>query len=633
MTNIIRRSLDPKFLLGAAFFAFQYWILWKPQQPLFERPIHLVFALSLLFLASPLTGKTGTLRWLAHLVDAVLLLAVAGVAAYYLHEFERLSTRMENVSPVEPVDIVAGVVLVLLLLEGVRREVGWILLGLILAFLAYMAAGPYLPGWLAFRGFKLDDAIEILTMTTNGVLGITTQTSVEFVFYFIVFGAVYSAVGGGELFIDLAMKLAGRTTGAAPKTAILSSSLMGSISGSAVANVTATGVFTIPLMRRCGYSPERAGAVEAIASTGGQLMPPIMGVGAFVMAEMLNVPYARVALAGLIPALAFYLALLAIVDLNARREGVGSLSAPELAELPPVLPRLHLLLPPVVLIGALVYGYSAQYAAVIATFSCLIAAYLRPSTWLSPAQLLDAIRDGAIQAAQVAVPIAAIGIIIAVAVQSNLALKFASSLVSAGGGTLVGSLILIILGCIIMGMGLPTVAAYIIGAVLYVPAMKHVGISELSANFFVFYYCVLSMVTPPVALASFAAAGISGGSAMKTSLAAFWLCLVAFFVPFSFIFDEAILFNGTAAQIAFASASLLASTGVWAVALGGYWCRPLATWERVMIGVVGVIAVLAPSGTIVWIVAMVTAVAALVVIRMRTASGNLQTQPSEPAKG
>ena len=632
MTVRLRRLLDPRFLLGAAFFAFQFWILWQPQQPLLERPVHLVFALALLFLFKPLAGDDSGSSRLPRIIDGLILLGVLGLTVYYLSAFDRLSTRMENVSPVEPVDIAAGVLLVLLLLEGVRRSVGWILLVVILAFLAYMAAGPYLPDWLAFRGFKLDDSIEILTMTTSGILGITTQTSVNFVFYFIVFGAVYSAVGGGGLFIDLAMKAAGRTVGGAPKSAIISSSLMGTISGSAVANVTATGVFTIPLMRRSGLSAERAGAVEAIASTGGQLMPPIMGVGAFVMAELLNVPYARIALAGLIPAIAFYLALFLIVDLEARRDGVGTLESSEGVEVPAIWPRLHLLIPPFVLIGTLVYGYSAQYAAVLATASCLAAAYLRRSTWLTLDGMIEAVRDAAKQVAEVAVPIAAIGIIIAVAVQSNLALKFAGGLLSAGGGTLVGSLMLIVLGCIIMGMGLPTVAAYIIGAVLYVPALKELGISALSANFFIFYYCVLSMVTPPVALASFAAAGISGGSAMRTSMSAFWLCLVAFFVPFSFIFDEAVLFTGSTAHVALASASMLASTAIWAVALGGYWWRPLATWERVAIGIAGMVAVLAPSGTVIWLVAVGVSVVGLLAIVL-TAKSALRPAKVKQAGG
>ena len=599
MTQSPHRFMDPRLWLGAGFLFFQVWILLHPQQPLLERPVHLVFALGLLILWRPLRRKDKPVLWRAG-GDALLLAGVVAVAVYYLHQGERLSTRMENVSDVELIDRIMFPVILVLLLEGVRRAVGWILLGVILGFLAYVYVGKYLPAWLYFRGFGFGELVEIMTMTTTGVLGITTATSVQFVFYFIIFGSMYSAVGGGQLFIDVALRIAGRATGGAPKAAIISSSLMGTISGSAVANVTATGVFTIPLMRRCGISAERAGAFEAIASTGGQLMPPIMGVAAFVMAELLNLPYARIALAGLIPALAFYLSLFLIADLSSRRDGTQRLPEKDLAEIPPILPRLHLLLPPLVLVGALMWGYSAQYAAVFATAACFIAAFLRRSTVMSFDGILEAIRDATKQVAEIAVPIAAIGIIIAVSVQSNLALKFANSMIGASGGTAVGSLILVILGCIIMGMGLPTVAAYIIGAVLYVPALKAFGISALSAHFFIFYYCVLSMVTPPVALAAYAAAGLSGGSVMRTSMAAFALSAVAFFVPFSFIFDEAVLFTGSYAKIALVSAGLFAATTIWAASLGGYWFRRLNTAERLATGLAGLAAVLAPTGTIVW---------------------------------
>lgn len=603
MPSVLQRLVDIRFVVGAAFIFFQIWILLNPQQPLFERPVHLVFALGLLLLWRPL--QSGVLpAQFTRAVDALLLAGVLAVAAYYLHEGERLSTRMENVSEVELIDRIMAPVIVLLLLEGVRRAVGWILLSVILVFLAYVYAGQFLPGWLHFRGFPYAESVEIMTMTTSGILGITTATSVQFVFYFIIFGSVYSAVGGGQLFIDVALRVAGRATGGAPKAAIISSSFMGTISGSAVANVTATGVFTIPLMRRCGMTSERAGAFEAIASTGGQLMPPIMGVGAFVMAELLNAPYARIALAGLVPALAFYLSLFVIADLSARREGTERLPESELAQIEPILPRIHLLLPPAVLVGALVWGYSAQYAAVLATGACLIVAFLRRATFLSVDNAIDAVRASTRQVAEVAVPIAAIGIIIAVAVQSNLALKFANSMIGVSGGAAVASLVLVILGCIIMGMGLPTVAAYIIGAVLYVPALKGFGISPLSAHFFIFYYCVLSMITPPVALAAYAAAGVAGGSAMRTSIIAFSLSAVAFFVPFSFIYDEAILFSGSYGKIFLSSLGLFASTIVWAVALGGYWKRALSAPERLIVGLAGLAAVLAPTGTFVWIVGL-----------------------------
>ncbi len=375
---------------------------------------------------------------------------------------------------------------------------------------------------------------------------------------------------------------------------------MGSITGSAVANVSGTGVFTIPLMRRAGYSAEMAGAIEAVASTGGQLMPPVMGVAAFVMAEMLQVDYGRVALAGLVPAAAFYVAFYVSVDLRARKQDAGTLSRPDIRPRHPIAPRLYLLIPPGVLVGLLVAGYAATYAAVIASLSCLAVCNLRRESRLTWRRLGGLVESATRQACQVAVPIAAIGIIIAVVIQSNLALKFSAQLMAASGGTLWGALGLIVLGCLVMGMGLPTVAAYIIGAVLFAPALQEFGIPRMSAHFFVMYYCVLSMVTPPVALASYTAAGISGGGTMRTSAYAFRLSLVSFVIPVAIAFDPAVLGDGGPVLVAAACVSLVAGTAAWAVAVVGFWKRPLGVVERVCCGVSAAGAICAPTATLLW---------------------------------
>lgn len=587
------------FAIGIGLIVFQIWLLFNPQQPLMERPVHLCTALILLFLYKPFRASALP-DWLTGVIDLTFVVATMLVGVYYFFEFERLTTRMENVSPVFPIDVAAGATLVLLLLEGSRRAVGWILVWVLLVFIGYAFWGNFLPGWLSFRGFDVEAAIEITTMTTAGVLGITTSTSVGFIFYFILFGAFYAAVGGGQLFIDLAIRAAGRATGGTSKAAIIGSSLMGSISGSAVANVVSTGVFTIPLMKRTGIPAHRAAGIEAIASTGGQLMPPVMGVAAFIMAELLGMPYIDVALAALIPALAFYLALLMVVDLSARRHGVRALTAEEVADTDAILPRLHLILPPIVLIFLLVSGYSASLSAIVASGACLVVPFFRRNTWISWKHVVDGLREAPRQAAEVAVPIAAIGVVIAVAVQSNLALKFAGSLLSLSEGSIYASLLLAMFGCIVMGMGLPTVAAYIIGAVLFVPAIQDLGIPPLAAHFFIFYYCVLSMVTPPVALASFAAAAVGQASTVKTSLSAFGMSLVAFFIPFGFVFDLGILGEGTQVQVAMSAVGLLISTALWAVAFGGWCVQPLAMPTRVLIGAAGLAAVIAPSGSTIW---------------------------------
>lgn len=598
MSVDLRILRDFRFWAGLALVGFQYWILIHPQPPLVARPVHLVLALLLVFLWNPLTDERMAL-WLRRGIDAVIFAGTLGFSIYYWLSLTRIQDRIENVDPVFTQDVVFAVIFVLLLMEGVRRTTGWILVWVLVAFLAYGGLAFLLP-FGGFRGFGLSELTEILMLTTSGIFGVTTETSVTFVFYFIAFGVVFAAIGGGRLFIDLAIRLVGRATGGSQKVAVVGSSLMGMITGSAVANVAAVGVFTIPLMVKSGVPKDRAAATEAIASTGGQLMPPVMGVAAFVMAELLGVSYTQIALAGVIPAVAYYVALYILVDLSARKTGTGTLPAQTVAEVEPLLPRLHLLLPPVVLIVCMIYDYSAQTAAMYATLSCFPVAFLRRDNWFGPAKFLEMIRDTGRQAAEIAVPIGAIGIVIAVAIQSNLALKFSAGLISAGGETLAGSLLLIIAGCIIMGMGLPTVAAYIIGAVLYAPALQKLGVPQLTAHFFVMYYCVLSMVTPPVALASYAAAGLARSSPWTTGWIAFQMSFVAFLIPFAFVADPALLFQGPTINIIIASLGLFIPTGLWAVGVIGFFRRDLTWPDRILLMICGVVAIIAPTGAMLW---------------------------------
>lgn len=586
-------------ILSALWVAFQVYIIVAPQQPMITRPVHLFFALAILYLI-PLSASNIRQRT----INVAFLCGIAFCGWYYLTQATRLAERIEAIDPVLPVDVVAGIILILALLEGVRRLVGWSLLSLLLIALVYNFAGRWFPGWSRFSGFDLADTIDIMTMTTNGVLGVTTETSVQFVFYFIAFGAVYSAIGGGRLFIDIGLRASGRQKGGAAKAAVISSSLMGTISGSAVANVVSVGVFTIPLMRRAGYSAEQAAGIEAIASTGGQLMPPVMGVAAFVMAELLQMDYGKIALAAVIPSLAFYAALFVIVDLYARKTGVGTLPEDVFQGQAPILRRLYLVIPPVVLIALLAGGWSATMAVMWAILACLAMGWLSPAKRIGLGAARQLILDIAHQAAQVAIPIASIGIIIAVAVQSNLALRFSARLIE-GGGNVYVALALTIFGCILMGMGLPTVAAYIIGAVLFVPALIQLGLAPLNAHFFVMYYCVLSMITPPVALASFAAAGLARAGAMQTGWQAFRLSLVLFLIPFGFAFDPHLLGIGSPAIVILAFLSLLAATAAWAIALVGFALTPLSVAERVCWAFSSVINILFPTGSAGWFVSLI----------------------------
>ncbi|MCE8419645.1 TRAP transporter fused permease subunit [Rhodovulum sulfidophilum] len=589
-------------VLSVFYVAFLVAQFFHPASPLAAASFHVFMATALVFAWTPLAWE-GRARYAARIIDIAGVALSLMVVALYAGEIFRLERRFEMIDPVLPVDILLHVLGLALIFEAVRRSVGWSLLAVVLIFLAYAYLGPWFPGLMQFPGFSLPTQAELIGMKTDGIFGVTASAAINFVFYFVLFGSVFTITGGGQLFIDLAMRATARLKGGAAKMSLVGSALFGMVSGSAIANTTSTGVLTIPIMTRSGYSKEQAAATEAIASTGGQLMPPIMGVAAFVMADMLGIPYITIAAAALIPAAAFYFALYIIVDLRARKSGVGDV-APELLEIPPVIPRLHLLAAPVAMIATLIAGYSAPYAALVGTAIALVAPVLRRSTRYNLSQLFETVLDTARQMAWISAPLAAVGVVMVVATQSNLALKFVSLLSDMGTDNLYLSLLLAIFGCIIMGMGLPTVAAYIIGSLVFVPALMDLGVDRLAANLFVLYYCVLSMVTPPVALCSYAAAGIAKSDANRTGLVAFGYSLVIFLVPFGFIKDPAVLWQGSAFQIATGAAGMLLATFCWAVFLIGWLRGNLSLPERGGFALASLVLVITPTLTAGWVISV-----------------------------
>ncbi|MBM3604150.1 MAG: TRAP transporter fused permease subunit [Alphaproteobacteria bacterium] len=606
MTNLLR--FDPwwrvlQTVLSIAYVGFLISQFFSPSSPLAAASFHVFMAVALVFAWTPLQWESRAGRVAGRLLDIGGVVLSLAIVVIYAGEIYRLERRFEMIDPVLPVDIFLHVAGLFLIFEAVRRSVGWSLLTVVLAFLAYGYLGPWFPGWMAFPGFTLPTQTELISMKTDGIFGVTASAAINFVFYFVLFGAVFTATGGGQLFIDLAMRMTARLKGGAAKMSLVGSALFGMVSGSAIANTTSTGVLTIPIMHRSGYTKEQAAATEAIASTGGQLMPPIMGVAAFVMADMLGIPYGTIAAAALIPAAAFYFALFVIVDLRARKTGAGNV-APELLDIPPVMPRVHLLLAPVAMIATLIAGYSAPYAALVGTAIALIAPMLRKATRYDVKQLYETVMDTARQMAWISAPLAAVGVVMVVATQSNLALKFVRLLSDMGTGNLYLSLLMVILGCIIMGMGLPTVAAYIIGSLVFVPALMDLGVDRLAANLFVLYYCVLSMVTPPVALCSYAAAGIAKSNANRTGLIAFGYSLVIFLVPFGFINDPHVLWQGNAAQISVGAAGMLLATFCWAVFLMGWLRGNLSLIERGAFAILSVALVVTPTLSTGWIISV-----------------------------
>ena len=531
---------------------------------------------------SPAEGPRIT--WLNWLLVALM----AGVCLYLASQSQDLVARSGNPTRM---DLAAGAVAILLVLELARRTTGWGLVTVCLMALAYAFAGPYLPGFLAHRGYGVQRLVEHIFLSTEGVWGVPLGVSADFVYLFVLFGAVLEVAGGGALLIALANKVAGNTRGGPAKTAAVASAFMGSLSGSAVANVVTTGTFTIPLMKRAGFRPFFAGAIEAAASTGGQLMPPVMGAGAFILATWTNIPYLEVATAAIIPAILYYTALLAAIHFRAGKMGIEPARNVSNER---VLDRMHLLLPLIAIVTLLAMGRSPMRAAFWGVTSAVFMAYLRPSTRLSLPDLRRIMEGAGRGAVQVAAACAAAGVVVGVASLTGIGLRMSELIITLSQGNLLIALMLTAMGSIVLGMGLPTTAAYVVLAALGAPALVQLGVPLLSAHLFIFYFGCISNVTPPVSLAAFAAAGIAGSPPLRTAVAAAILASAGFIVPFMFVYGPALLLDGSIVDIGISFVTAVAGVTAFAAAAIGYTRRPLPAWERVLLGA-GALALVFPG--------------------------------------
>jgi TRAP transporter 4TM/12TM fusion protein len=587
-------------LLSLGWLIFQFYIIFYPQIPLIQKPVHVAFALAFCFMAFPFSK--GILGKKLRPLDWVFVILSCLMGIYFILDSNRILNRMTFIDDVLLRDYIGCILLTMMLLEGTRRTTGNGLVYVLIFFVLYAIFGPWFPGWLKFKGMDLSQFTEVLFLSDNGIFGIPTGVSVDYLFYFVLFGSLFGASGGGQLFTDLGLKVTSKTKGGAAKASVISSALFGMISGSAVANVAVDGIFTIPLMKKSGYSAAEAGGIEAITSTGGQLMPPVMGAGAFIMAEILGFPIS------MWPKPARSLILLSflflIIDFRARRTGIGTLPEEEARIKISVLPRLYLLLPVILLIYFIANDYSVTWAIVWTIVALIVVSLFRKETRLTPSRFIGGCLDGVKQVTGVAVPIASIGIIIGVTVQSGLAMKFSSMLMDITGGNIILTYFMVILGCIVLGMGLPTVAAYMIGAILFVPPLINFGLTPLAAHLFVFYYSILSMVTPPVALAAYAAAGLANESVSKTGWAAFRLSLVCFLIPFVFIYDPGMLLKGPLDGILIASLTTVLGIVAWAAFMARYFMGPLNILERFVFLFVS-LGLIAPTVAGVWIPSLV----------------------------
>jgi len=571
--------------IGTVWILFQlYLALVSPLHPMLQSPVHLMFALLIVFLNNPADKKTNK-PWMKAL-DIPIYAGIGFVLYYVIANTARLTSRVQYVSPVTLIDKIAMVVCIIILLEAVRRTLGTILFGFILFFIVYFWFGKYFPSIFRFKGTNMQQFTELMTMGSSGIYGTPLYTSASSLFYFMLFGVFFSECGGGQLLIDLGMKASKNGAGGPAKAAVISSGLMGMISGSAVANVATTGVMTIPMMKKTGYEPHQAGAIEAVASTGGQIMPPIMGVGAFIMAEMLGVPYKTIAFAALIPAIAYFMSVFLLVTFMADKKSMTSgAQMTEAIQTEKILPRLYQIIPAIVLVYYMISGASLMRSGMMGIFTCLIINVvskfvLGGKYCVSLKKLGETALQGVKQASEIAVPTAACGIIIGVVIQSGLATKVSKLIANVGSSYLILALLITMLGCMLLGMALPTVAAYLVANVLFVPTLIGLNIQPLQANMFVFYFGIMAQITPPVCVASFTAAGIAGADSMKTGLTGFAYALVAFLVPFIFIYDPSILLVGTPLEIVKGTLILFLGTYLLASGMAGFFLVPLNRIER-----------------------------------------------------
>ena len=543
-----------------------------------QRAILFMWVLPIIFMTKPIFQRP---KALALIVD--LLLCIAALCSMYYITYDVASMGWRVGAP-NTMDIIMGTIAVLVIIEATRRKVGIIMPILSFVFILYGFFGPSLPGVLRHRGLDLSDFISGLYMGQEGIFGTPAGVAANFIMVYILFGAFLKATGAGDFFTKLAEAGFGWARGGPAKGAVVSSGLMGMISGSAVANVVTTGTFTIPMMRKTGYTAETAGAVEAVASTGGQIMPPIMGAAAFIMADYLGVPYWSVVKAAIFPAFLYYLTLYMMVDLEA---GKRKLHGQPKELLPKVKDTLkesgHLLIPIFVLVYLLgVVKYSAQKSAFWSILLVIICSMFRKHTRIKLKKFVSCLVDGALSGVEVAAVCGCAGIVIGILMRTGLGMTLSSVLVSLSNGNLVVLMILTMIVSMIMGMGLPTSACYIIVATFIAPAMVEMGVIPMAAHLFAFYYACLSTITPPVALASYAAAGVAKCSPMKVGLESVRLGSAGFIVPFMFVFGNGLLLEGGVLSII--QAVVTASVGGYALSVGltGYQFTQVSPLLRVV---------------------------------------------------
>jgi len=544
-----------------------------------QRSVHWMFMSVLAFLI--FRSRKSSQRKTPTVADIVLMLLAMTAGAYIFFSWEAI---VERAGMSIDRDIYFGLLMTVIVLEATRRVVGAMLAYTALAFLLYAYFGPYMPGIFAHKGYNIDRIITVMYTSTEGIYGIPIAVSSTYIYLFVLFGAFLSKCGGGKFFIDFAFSITGRRRGGPAKAAVISSAFMGTMSGAAVANVVTTGTFTIPLMKRTGYPAVVAGAIEAVASTGGQIMPPIMGAAAFIMSEFTEIPYITIAKSAMIPALLFFFAVYLMVDNQAKKQGLKGLPGEELPGIGKTLAwGGHLFIPIVVLVLMLVWAYSPMKSVFWSIVLIVIMGMLRKSTRTHPWNLIEALKLGARNSVTIACACAAAGIIVGVISLTGLGIKFSDSLVSLSGGSIFLALFFTMIASLILGCGMPTTAAYVVLASLAAPVLIRLGVPVLAAHLFIFYFGCVSTITPPVALSSYAGAGLAEADPTKVGNTAFKFGLVAYIIPYMLVYGPSLMMQGGLIRICISVISACLGVIAFTAGLQGLLKRACRPWERLLL--------------------------------------------------
>ncbi|MEH6532712.1 MAG: TRAP transporter fused permease subunit [Photobacterium frigidiphilum] len=626
-TSSFRQILADKIMFVATIAAiilsvFQIWqgITAELSAPIF-RPIHLSWVLVLVFLVKPLVhiNKHPRLYLPARLIDITFAgLTIWAVLRVIQFDYDDIGFLLDGLSSA---DQLAGVIIIALLLEATRRTVGLVMVAIAVFFLGYALFGNILPDVVASKGFSVEEIIRFHIFSTNGVFGAPLAIAAGVVFIFVLFGAFLQVSGAGQFFIDGAFSVAGKYRGGPAKASVIASAALGSISGSAIANTVTTGALTIPMMKKLGYKPEQAAGIEAAASTGGQIMPPVMGAGAFVMAQFTGIPYSEILLVSIAPAILYFGCTLLYVHLMACKLGLQGMDTVE--KLSVVLKQgWHFLVPLIFITTLLLMSYSPVLVGVAGCAAILTAAMCRKHSRLTFRVFLQGMKEGALLALPISVACATAGIVVGVVGQTGIGLQFTQFLIALSGGHLWSVLGLIAIAAVILGMGLPVTAAYIVLSIMAVPALTDLGLGLLTAHMIVFWLSQTSNVTPPIALAAFAGAGIANASPMKSAVQAFKLAQGFFLIPTMMAFSGLIYSGDNMSGFVFAIITTIGLILAFAGSIEGRLINPLSLIERVILFMLAGGIIFTDS----WIrIVGVVIIAAIVLFNMRSQSSKLAT--------